>query len=485
MIKLFSISIFILLLINISTAQVGSINLQQAIRTAQENSFAYKIAQNRRQGSIWRFENYKVSLLPSLYMQGNIPNYTRAISRITLHTGADTFVSQNQAYSSVNFGVRQNISLTGGTIAVNSFLNRIDVFGAQRQTRYSSTPFSLSYNQEVIGYNGSSWQKKIEPLQLESANRQFVSDMERIAGQTASYFFTVLAAKARYELAIQNHEKVDTLLRISEDRFYLGNVDQSTLLQLRLNSLNAQKQLSQDSIEYILAKQQFKGFLRLAPQLDFMLLFDEEVDFFPVPLAQAMIYANENTQYLIDAKLRRLEAEQALAKIKAQNGLKLNINANFGISNTSNTLGDIFSGIENQQQISLGVSLPLIDWGFARTQKQRASANYAMVESEIEQQQLSLEQEVSLCVARWQLQKKQIQVVKESREIALKNYALETHRYLRGTISINDLNLAQQQKDLASNAYIDAIRGYWDLYYTLRRLTHYDFRNNQKIGVDN
>src|SRR5690606_2446257 len=107
------------------------------------------------------------------------------------------------------------------------------------------------------------WQKQIEPLQYESANRQFVSDMERIASQTVSYFFGVLSAKSKYERSKQNLANVDTLYRITKERFRLGNIDQSDLLQLKLNSLNAQKQLDQDSIDYILSKKQFKRYLRL------------------------------------------------------------------------------------------------------------------------------------------------------------------------------------------------------------------------------
>lgn len=481
MYKVIIISIVGLLLTANGSAQNAKISLQNAIRVAQENSFEYKIAQYRRQGSVWRFENYKASFLPTLFMNGTIPNYTRAINKITLPSGEDTFVSQNQAYSSVNLGIRQNVSLTGGTFSVNSFLNRIDVFGNDKQTRYSSTPFSISYFQEMLGYNSFKWQKKIEPLQLESANRQYLSDMERIASQTVSFFFNVLSAKGKYELSKQNLANVDTLYRITQDRFRLGNVDQSSLLQLKLNNLNAQRQVDQDSIEYMLSKKQFNSYLRLPESDAIELVFEEEVDFFDVPFDQAINYANENSQNVINFRLKRLEAEQNVAQTKAQYGLKFNISANFGITNTSNTLKEIFTGIENQQQVSLGFSLPILDWGYAKTQKQRAEANLEMVKSEIEQQQLTIEQEINLHVAKWQLQKKQLQVARESREISLKNYNLEMDRFLRGTISINDLNISQQQKDNSFNTYIETIKGYWELYYAIRRLTFYDFKNSRKL----
>jgi len=72
-------------------------------------------------------------------------------------------------------------------------------------------------------------------------------------------------------------------------------------------------------------------------------------------------------------------------------------------------------------------------------------------------------------------------VAREAKAIASQNYALEVDRFLRGSVTINDLNAAQQQKDSAANAYIEAVRAYWELYYTLRRLTLYDFREGKKL----
>lgn len=125
--------------------------------------------------------------------------------------------------------------------------------------------------------------------------------------------------------------------------------------------------------------------------------------------------------------------------------------------------------------LAVGFSVPILDWGRARTQRQAAEANLAMVESQVEQQQLQLEQEVMLHAARWNLHGGQLAVASETREIAIRNYGLEVERFLRGTISINDLNAARAQKDQAANAYLEAMRTYWELYYTLRRLTLYDF----------
>src|SRR5690606_13935321 len=158
-----------------------------------------------------------------------------------------------------------------------------------------------------------------------------------------------------------------------------------------------------------------------------------------------------NSHNVIQFRLNRLEAEQNVEETKSSTGLRFNVRANFGVSNTAPRINQLLSGLENQQQIVVGFSLPILDWGYAKTQRQQAESNLDMVESEIEQEQLALEQEITLHTARWGLQQQQIQIAEETQHVAVQNYDLQKNRFLRGSATINDLNIAQSQKDLAAN----------------------------------
>ncbi|MFC7526954.1 TolC family protein [Parapedobacter sp. GCM10030251] len=463
------------------SAQERTITLGEAVRLAQRQSFEYKVALNSYQSSVWSYRNYEASFRPMLYLDGTIPNYSRAINKITLPTGEDAFVQQNQAYSTLNLGIRQNVGLTGGVVSISSSLNRIDVFGNDRQIIYSSIPASISYSQNTIGYNPFKWRKIIEPLRFESADRTFITRMEEIGGQTVIYYFDMLAAHARQELARQNLAKADTLYGIAQERFKLGTVAQSDLLQLRLNVLNAQNQVTKDSVDAVLARQHFARYLLLPDEQGWQLTVPDNVLFMDINVDQTLAHARANSKQVLDFRLQRLEAEQHIAEARAENNLKFNVQANFGLSNTAPTVPALFNQLENQQNLLIGFSLPILDWGLAKTQRLRAEANLAMVESQIEQSEMQLEQEIALHTARWNLHRQQLTVASETQEIAERNYGLEVERFLRGSIGINDLNIAQTQKDNATNAYIDVVRTYWELYYTLRRLTLYDFEKNKKI----
>lgn len=59
--------------------------------------------------------------------------------------------------------------------------------------------------------------------------------------------------------------------------------------------------------------------------------------------------------------------------------------------------------------------------------------------------------------------------------VATKRFDVAKNRYVIGRIGMDNLCLAQQEKDQALRAYAQALRGYWSAYYRLRRATLYDF----------
>ena len=53
-----------------------------------------------------------------------------------------------------------------------------------------------------------------------------------------------------------------------------------------------------------------------------------------------------------------------------------------------------------------------------------------------------------------------------------------------GKITITDLNIAQEEKDKAVVDYLNSLERFWINYYTLRRLTLYDFVKDEKITIE-
>ena len=85
---------------------------------------------------------------------------------------------------------------------------------------------------------------------------------------------------------------------------------------------------------------------------------------------------------------------------------------------------------------------------------------------------------------RCQLQQAQRNIVLAAKAdtVAEKQFEVARNRYIIGKISNTDLYTAQDQKDAAVLAYVQALRSYWTAYYHLRRVTLYDFSTRSELS---
>lgn len=66
--------------------------------------------------------------------------------------------------------------------------------------------------------------------------------------------------------------------------------------------------------------------------------------------------------------------------------------------------------------------------------------------------------------------------------VAGKRFEVAYNRYVIGRIAIDNLYLAQNEKDQAVLQFVQALRGYWQAYYRLRRVTLFDFEVRRPIN---
>lgn len=82
------------------------------------------------------------------------------------------------------------------------------------------------------------------------------------------------------------------------------------------------------------------------------------------------------------------------------------------------------------------------------------------------------------------LQSEQCHDAARAEEIADERYMLMLQRFEAGSISVTDLNTAQQEKESARSQYINQLKTYWSDYYTIQRHTLWDYINKCEITTD-
>lgn len=477
--------LFLLILISyVSTsAQTKQIKLSEAIKIAQEKSPDYVQALTTYQSSYWRFRNYKADFLPQLSLNATLPEYSNAINRLTNDEGQDIFVQQNQSVLNTNLSIQQKVALTGGQFYINTSLDRVDTYGTTESTYYSFVPFTINYFQNSLFYNPHKWDRKIEPLVYEESKRNIIENMEEISLTACGRYFGLLKAQVSLDIAKKNLSNQDTLLQITKERFRIGKVAENELLQIELSHLISKNNVTTNTILLKQTSQDLARFLELDTE-SIELEVPEKLEDFTVDVQKALTEAEANRKSVIEFRRRRLEAEKNLAQVKGSNRLELSIQANFGLNRSAQDYNILFQEFDKQQNVSVSMGIPIFDWGVSKSRRKMAEADLNLVENNIEQEKQAFEQEIYLHTLNWSSQRDFLATAEKAQEIALKRYEITKKRYVLGKISITDLNIAQSEKDKAVVEYLNSLENFWVDYYTLRRLTLYDFAEDEKITIE-
>jgi outer membrane protein TolC len=142
------------------------------------------------------------------------------------------------------------------------------------------------------------------------------------------------------------------------------------------------------------------------------------------------------------------------------------------------------SPLNNQEIVKVSLTLPIIDWGLGRGKYKMAQSNQEVVQTTVQQSINDFEQNIFLNVMRFNLQDDQVMIAAKADTIGVKRYTVTKERYLIGKIDVLDMNIAMQEKDVAKRGYITALRNYWNSFYTVRRLSLYDFMKNEPLSAD-
>ncbi len=458
---------------------VMSLTLDDAIRIAQEHSPQAQAARHTYRSAYWNYRFYKANYLPSLTMTSN-PTFNEQINKITQPDGTNLFIKQNQLSTDVSFTINQNIPLTGGSFFIRSSLTRLDEF-ENDVTAYNSQPLVIGYQQTLLGYNSLKWDKRIEPIRYREAKKNYNEALELVASQASNLYFGLATAQTNLDIASYNYASADTLYRYAQGRYNIGTITENEMLQLEINKLSGETDMMNARIEVEEQMQALRSFLGMQDDVEIRVTPSDSVPNFQVDMGEALQKAMENSPEPEMYERMKQQSLSNLAYAKGNAGLKADLYVQFGLSQTGNKLRESYRDPMNQYYASIGISLPILDWGRAKGQVRVARSNVDLVNTQAEQGMRDFELNVCKMVRQFNLQHQYVVIASKADRTADRRYEVAKRLYILGKSTILDLNAATTEKDSARRNYISALRTYWSLYYGLRSMTGYDFQYNRKI----
>ena len=465
-----------------ATAQ--KLTLANAIKIAQENSLDAKSARFSFLASYWTYRSFRAELLPSVNLSGGLMNFNHSLVETrNYEDGRLAYVSNNTLSNNLTLSVDQQIAATGGTVSLQSYLYRLDQFSYDERT-YNSQPLRISYRQPLRAYNSLKWQKKTAPLEYEIAQKKFATAMQDVAIKVTALFFNVLSAQSNYQQSKSSAEERKALYAMAQKRLELGTTTKSEVLQMELSQINARVSEARNRLSLDDAMYDLFSYLRVTDYEQAELLPPYSVPDIVLSMDEVLQKAMTNSSHTREQRLQMLSAEQNLAQAKSNKGLQVTLSGELGFMQSGQDISSAYRNLRDNEVIGLTLRLPIFDWGVSKGRVRMAQAQLEVVRTQQEQNHQDYIQELRKKVMQFNAQPTQCRDALRAQEIAEERYDIMRRRYETGTVTVTDLNTAQQEMTSAKAQYISQLSTFWNDYYALQKSTLFDWSERRDIYVD-
>ena len=460
------------------------LELQSVVSLAIEQSPAAKYAQNRNENYYWRWKNFKTRYRPQLVLSGTLPDYNKSTVGVTQPDGSLEFKQVTNLSTSARLALNQSIPLTGTYVYASTSAYRFQDYNKDK-VNFSGSPFSFGFNQPIFAINWMKWSQKTEPLVYDEAQKEFIESIERISLTTVYKFFGYLMVQTNYKLAQSNLKNSTNNVKIAQTKKELGKISANNYARNELAVLNAQKALSQASMDLKNADFELKSYVGLSQDQKIVLEMPLNITLFEIDPVKALEEARGNRKEGSEYKRRLIEADRDLLNAKRSTGLSATLQGSYGLSNSAETMAGIYNQPERQQTLRLALSIPILDWGQSASAVKLAESQRELVLYDVEKDREDFERSVVVQVERFGLMKDQLITANEADKVSESGYLIALKQFQNGEITITDLNISLSEREDAKRDYIRSLQTYWEAFYKLRILTLYDFDKNQKISYVN
>jgi outer membrane protein TolC len=221
--------------------------------------------------------------------------------------------------------------------------------------------------------------------------------------------------------------------------------------------------------------------LNLPPTAPLDIVVVSSVPEFEADTARAVAEALRNSARMSDVALQEVQARRRVTEAKLSTGIGATMQASYGYNATGPEASLAYQNLQEARTFSLSLSVPLLQWG---AHKETVRAAEAERDRQVSLGQSTTEQtaqDAHFAALQLSQARRNLALSAKGDTVATKRFEVALNRYVIGRIPIDNLYLAQNEKDQALNQFVQALRGYWQAYYRLRRLTLFDFAAGQVI----
>jgi len=466
------------------------LSLDDCIAMARRQSIDAAVALGELRSAYWQWRSYRADLLPEVSLSGTAPSWNKRYSSYQQADGSLSFVRNDYLRLDGALHITQKLWPTGGTLSVESSLDYLhQSFSSPHSqggagggsNQFMSLPVAITLQQPLFSVNHLKWNRRIEPLRYREAQARFLTETEQVAMQAISLYFGLLLAGEQVNIARQNLQTAEKLYEVAQAKRRMGTISENDVLQLRLDVLTARSALTNSESNRQARQFALRSFLDV--EADIEPVVPEDVPQVRLDYDNVLNHALQNNALATTMRRRQMEADYAVASARA-NRQSINLYAQLGYTGNADNLNAAYRNLLSNEVVSVGITVPLLDWGKRKGQRRMAESNREIVQGQLRQQSQDFRQDIFILTEQFNNQAEQLLIACEADTIARRRYHTNVETFKIGSISTLELSDAQKAKDQARQNRIQQLFNYWYYYYQLRSIALWDFERGCDISED-
>jgi outer membrane protein TolC len=274
----------------------------------------------------------------------------------------------------------------------------------------------------------------------------------------------------------------DTLYTLNQGRFEVGKISENELLKSELALLRSRAALDDAKLARDRAEAALRRTIDFPENQQFAIVAPDSIPTITADPEVAVKMALKNSSITEQAELDNVQTKRRTTEAKLNNRFNAMINATVGFNQTASVLDEAYQSPLGTQRLSVGVTMPMLQWGAGRADLEEAKANEIRTAANNKTRRDALVEDARFSVLELEKAQRNVVISAKADTVAAKQFEVARNRYTIGKIAMLDLFSAQQEKDNAVIARVQALRGYWTAFYHLRRVTLYDFATKQEMS---
>jgi len=282
--------------------------------------------------------------------------------------------------------------------------------------------------------------------------------------------------------ATANQAVNDTLYQLNNGRYEVGKIGENDLLKSELALLRARAAVDDAKLARDRAEAALRRTIAFPDNQSMAIVTPDSIPVVDADPDLAIREALKNSSSTESSALDLVRARRDISLAKANNRFNATIQASAGFNQTASVFGDAYQSPLGKQTLTVGVNLPMLQWGAGHAEVEAAKANETRTTANNKIRHDQLAEDARFSVLQLQQAQRNVVISAKADTVAAKQFEVARNRYTVSKISNADLYQAQDQKDQAVLAKVQALRAYWTAYYHLRRVTLYDFVTKQPMA---